>query len=134
MAWFTGVLPDARIEQFRSVTEYDRDGDAQQILRELVAAARPAASEKTRLRLSPASRFTEEDLTHYGPGAEGPEPHITRTASCVDSGPDQALYLHDHALWESTATLEDPTSLHEWLHAGPVVDAAEPAQVGAQLR
>ena len=31
-----------------------------------VAAAQPAASEETRRRLSPASRFTEEeDLTHY---------------------------------------------------------------------
>ena len=28
----------------------------------------------------------------------GREQHITRTASCVDSAPDQALWLHDHAL------------------------------------
>ena len=34
VTWFTGVWPDSRIEHVRRVTEYDRDGDAQQILRE----------------------------------------------------------------------------------------------------
>jgi hypothetical protein len=46
VAWFTGVWLDPRIEHLRSVTEYDRDGDAQQILREPVRLARPAASEE----------------------------------------------------------------------------------------
>ena len=70
-------------------------------------------------RLSPARRLTEEDLTHYGRSAKGSEPHITRTPSRVDSGPDQALQLHDRPLWGSIATLDDPISLHEWLHALP---------------
>ena len=74
VAWFTRVWPDARIEHFKNVTEYDRDGDAQQILREPVAAAQPAASEEPRRRLSPASRFTEEEY-HYGQVGVGPEPH-----------------------------------------------------------
>ena len=70
-------------------------------------------------RLSPARRLTEEDLTHYGRSAKGSEPHIKRTPSRVDSGPDQALQLHDRPLWGSIATLDDPISLHEWLHALP---------------
>jgi hypothetical protein len=44
------------------------------------------------------------------------EPRITRTASCVDSGPDQALHLYNRHLQPAEATSDDSSSLHEWLH------------------
>ena len=56
--------------------------------------------------------------TEQTPAASG-DLRITRTASRVDSGPDQALQLHDRPLWGSIATPDDSTSLHEWLHALP---------------
>ena len=71
MTWFTGVWPDGRIEHVRSVTEYDRDGDAQQILREPVVAVRPAASEERAAGLARRVALPRKTLLTMAGWAEG---------------------------------------------------------------
>ena len=110
MTWFTGVWPDGRIEHVRSVTEYDRDGDAQQILREPVVAARPAASEERAAGLARRVALPRKTLLTMARRAKAPEPHITRTPFRVDSRPDQELWLRGRHPQTAAGTLVDCSS------------------------